>query len=249
MSAEKINVGFVFTNNQGSKAVVVDYINSNKVLIEFDDEFKYRVHVRASQIRSRCPKNPYHPTYYDVGYIGVGEHKYLSGAKHSRSMIAWRNMLKRCYGENSREESQTYADCTVHPDWHNYQVFSDWFHAQKKEDGWALDKDLMIIGNRVYSAETCSMVPPQINTLLNDSAAARGLYPVGVNKIDGRYAARVQHGQYRKYLGVFSTQEEAFHVYKKAKERRVKEMANIYKEVLHPQIYENLISYSVEITD
>lgn len=249
MKNEKIQKGFVFTNNQGSEAVVVDYISSQKILIEFKDAHKYRVYARASHIRSGCTRNPYHPTYYGVGYVGIGKHKPFIGGRHSRSAVAWRGMLARCYNEKTRESNQTYADCTVHSDWHNYQVFSEWFESQKKEDDWALDKDLTIMGNRVYSAETCSMVPTQVNTLLSDTAGKRGLYPVGVHKIAGKYVARVQQEAYREYLGIFSTPEEAFYVYKKAKEKRVKEVAERYKDQISRQIYLNLINYSVEITD
>lgn len=33
-------------------------------------------------------------------------------------------------------------------------------------EGWHLDKDILLKGNKVYSPETCAFVPAKINSLL-----------------------------------------------------------------------------------
>ena len=47
----------------------------------------------------------------------------------------------------------------------------------------------------------------------------------------------------------FKTPEEAFYVYKEAKETYIKEVANRWKDQIDPRVYEALMKYEVEITD
>ena len=47
----------------------------------------------------------------------------------------------------------------------------------------------------------------------------------------------------------FDTPEEAFYVYKEAKEAYIKEVANKWKDQIDPKVYDALMKYQVEITD
>lgn len=51
--------------------------------------------------------------------------------------------------------------------------------------------------------------------------------------------------QGKKYLGVYSTKEDAFNIYKKFKEDYVKEMAEKYKEKIPQRLYEALCKWRV----
>lgn len=51
------------------------------------------------------------------------------------------------------------------------------------------------------------------------------------------------------HIGYFTTEIEAFHAYKEAKEAYVKEVANKWKGVLDTKVYVALMNYQVEITD
>lgn len=53
----------------------------------------------------------------------------------------------------------------------------------------------------------------------------------------------------KKYLGTFSTIEEAFSAYKKEKELCLKEYTNKYKNILPKQVYDAIYNYQVLITD
>ena len=75
----------------------------------------------------------------------------------------------------------------------------------------------------------------------------RGLYPIGVNKERGKY--RVRMGGNRKHLGTFNTPKEAFQVYKTAKEKYIKEVADKWKGLISPRVYEAMYNYQVEIID
>jgi hypothetical protein len=53
----------------------------------------------------------------------------------------------------------------------------------------------------------------------------------------------------QKFIGLYSTPEEAFQAYKTAKESNIKETAEKWKVKIEPRVYKALISYQVEITD
>ncbi|WP_278467981.1 hypothetical protein [Veillonella parvula] len=49
--------------------------------------------------------------------------------------------------------------------------------------------------------------------------------------------------------GLHNTPEEAFNVYKKAKENNIKLVADYYKDQIPSKLYEAMYRYEVEITD
>jgi hypothetical protein len=114
-----------------------------------------------------------------------------------------------------------------------------------------LDKDILIKGNKVYSKDTCVLVPPDINKLLLNSKNIRGKYPVGVwyDASRDKYATEIKKHGKKKHLGRYDTPEEAFGVYKIAKESHIKEMAELYKSELDPRAYNALMNWIISDTD
>lgn len=53
--------------------------------------------------------------------------------------------------------------CTVSSEWYNFQNFAEWY-AEEYVKGWELDKD--ILSGKVYSRDTCFIVPREVNTAL-----------------------------------------------------------------------------------
>ena len=53
----------------------------------------------------------------------------------------------------------------------------------------------------------------------------------------------------KKYLGLYDTVEQAFEVYKRFKEKYIKEVADHYKDQIPEKLYQALYNYEVEITD
>lgn len=51
------------------------------------------------------------------------------------------------------------------------------------------------------------------------------------------------------YLGTYDTPEEAFMVYKTAKENHIKEMADKYKDLIPKKLYDAMYEYEVEWED
>jgi hypothetical protein len=130
----------------------------------------------------------------------------------------WKGMLERGYCPKLHKQQPTYADCSVAEEWHLFSTFKDWMRSQNGL-GLELDKDILLIGNRIYSPETCCFVTRQINGLLNDHAAARGESPPGVcwDKKASKYRAQIRiHGK-KTFIGLFTTVEAAEQAYNAAK--------------------------------
>ena len=51
------------------------------------------------------------------------------------------------------------------------------------------------------------------------------------------------------FIGHFDTEIEAFKAYKKVKESRLKDVAELYKDKIDHRVYDALMKYQVEITD
>ena len=117
--------------------------------------------------------------------------------------------------------------------------------------GWELDKDILVKGNKLYSKDTCCFVPHEINMLLTKRDKARGEYPVGIyfHKATGKFMAQLNINGKKKYLGYFTTAEEAFQAYKLAKEAQIKVVAHKWKHLLDERVFQALMTYEVNIDD
>jgi hypothetical protein len=118
--------------------------------------------------------------------------------------------------------------------------------------GWCVDKDILKKGNKIYSPETCLLLPNELNCLVLSRNSVRGEFPVGVyyQKDRKKYSAQINFGpNNKKHLGSYCTPEEAFYVYKTAKEGYIKEQAEEWKDRIDVRAYKALMNYKIEITD
>jgi hypothetical protein len=168
----------------------------------------------------------------------------------TRAASLWYGMRKRVREVKKRP---TYEGCTISTEFLDFQVFAEWCQSQVGygNDGWELDKDLLLKGNKVYSPSTCVFVPPQINAALVKSDKARGSYPVGVcyKKANAKFVAQVGTGTGQTYLGLFETADAAFSAYKAEKENFLRELAEQYKEQIDGRAYVALRQYEVSRDD
>jgi len=88
----------------------------------------------------------------------------------------WQGMLNRAYGASS---SKWYDNVTVSESFKHYHIFKQWYLTQYLEEGWELDKDLLLKGNKVYCASRCCFLPKEINSAL---AINRSLIPALAEK-------------------------------------------------------------------
>lgn len=250
--AKEKHEGRIYPSNRFGDVEILEYINSKKAVIKFINT-GYISEEDWASIKSGHIRDRSLPTTCGFGYIDI-ENASI-GRNATKEYGLWNNMINRCYNENLRYKHSAYVDCTVSEKWRYLSNFKDWCNKQIgfSNDGWHLDKDILVKGNKTYSENTCCFVPQEINTLILKADRIRGKYPIGVyhdtSKIHKRFSARVSKGGKYKRFGSYLTPEEAFYVYKKEKESYIKEIANKWKDQIDPRVYEALINWTIEITD
>lgn len=160
----------------------------------------------------------------------------------------WKEMLRRCYNEKRQLRDPSYIGCSVDSRWHNYQNFAEWYEGHEYRGmEYQLDKDILVVGNKVYSPEACCLVPNEINSILTSCSRARGALPQGVcwDKDKCRYKAQMNMNGRYKYLGLFKCVDEASKVYKTTKEAYVKERALHWRDRIAPEVFEALMAWEL----
>jgi len=165
----------------------------------------------------------------------------------------WQGMLERCFYEKFKQRCPAYEGVTCSKEWLSMTKFIEDVSQMRGFglSGWALDKDILQKGNKLYSKDNCCFVPQEVNSLLTKSDNSRGEYPVGVcfHKTRGKFMAYLNINGKMKHLGYFTTPEEAFQAYKAAKEAQIKVVAEKWKHLLDDRVYQALLDYEVNIGD
>lgn len=189
---------------------------------------------------------------YGVGVNDWGSSIKVNG-RNLQEYDLWHCMLRRCFDEKRKQECPTYQNVTCSKEWLSMTTFIEDVSKMKGYglDGWQLDKDILQKGNKLYSKATCCFVPAEVNMLLTKSDKSRGEYPVGVyfNKCAGKFTARLRINGKQKFLGSFTTPEDAFFAYKLAKEAQIKVVAQKWKHLLDERVHLALMVYEVVIDD
>jgi len=126
-----------FTTNQGYKIVIVEYKNNRNCTIRFLHN-NFTKNTTYQHILSGSIKNPYHKSIFNVGYLGVGRYKSKKNGKITKYYNVWKSMLERCYNIKIQNKYPTYKGTIVCEEWHNFQVFVQWFE-ENYIDGFHLD--------------------------------------------------------------------------------------------------------------
>lgn len=260
---KKERLGLEKYNKQGCLMKIIEYHNYENVVVEFQD--KYKAHVKTSwkYFNNSGLTNPYYPTICGVGIVG-NKYPIFKNNKHTKEYQAWHNMINRCFYEKIKEEHPTYKNVTCSEEWLLFENFYEWLHLQENfdkwynEDKWCLDKDILVKGNKIYSPNTCCLVPQNVNTLFTKKNANRGKLPIGVfyyAKLK-RYQAIIIYGKNnnrsKRTSEYYPTPEDAFYLgYKPAKEAYIKRVAKEEYAVgnITEKCYNAMMNYEVEITD
>lgn len=164
----------------------------------------------------------------------------------------WSHMMTRCYSEDYQSKMPTYRGCTVAEEWKDFDNFyEDFINIPNCSNrSYELDKDVLVKGNRIYSKDTCCMIPRKINSLLLKPKKATGL-PTGITRCGYNpkiYIATIYLDGKNKLLIRTTDLNQAFEVYKKAKENEIKRVAETYKSSIDDKVYNALMSWEVEIS-
>ena len=226
---------------------IVD-IDGKNITVEFQDEHRYKTVTIYQHFRKGTIKNPYDKTIIGIGCIGDGKYRCWESNKHTLTYTTWQGMLTRCYYEKEMMKHDTYFNkCKVCDEWFNYQNFAEWYEQNKYplNERLHIDKDILIKGNKLYSPDTCLLVPQRINMMFMDISSKRihdKDLPQGISRSkfkDGTVRYCVMYAG--KSLGTYDTFEEAIEKYKKARKRHIIDVANEYKNVIPIKVYEALI--------
>jgi hypothetical protein len=248
-------------NTYGTLMKIVKYNRCDDIIVEFQDEYKYKSKSTYDKFLKGSIKNPYDKEVYGIGYIGVGKYKTRINNKQTRKYKIWKGILQRCYDPYFINKHLSYKDCFVCNEWHNFQNFAQWYDENIyncDNERIHLDKDISYKGNKIYSPETCIFVPQRINGLFIKRDIDRGVYPIGVclNKRDDKLYARCniidKNGKSKfKFLDSFSLNKpfQAFTCYKNFKENYIKQVADEYKDLIPIELYNAMYEWEVEIND
>lgn len=245
-------IGDVNINKQGVKMTIVEYNGCQNIKVKFEDGLIRNT--TANNFRKGEVLNYNLPTVYNKGYLGNKENTIVL---KSLAYSMWHGMLRRCY--NNEEKFKAYKGCEVCEEWLNFQNFKIWFDKNYWECGnerMCLDKDIMTKGNKIYSPNTCLIVPQKINVIFVRNYIRNRDYPNGVYKCGKglSYTLFQDNKRITKYIAQI-TQDNinfAFNEYKKTKEHYIKQVADLYKAKYpnFPQrLYDAMYNYQVEITD
>ena len=138
----------------------------------------------------------------------------------------WKHMIGRCYDKDFQERHRTYIGCYVVDEWHTFSNFKAWMQTQDWK-GKQLDKDLKVLGNKVYGPDTCMFIPSLINSFIN--VPPGGKYKIGVSydpyKVRNKYRVKIRKYGRSCHVGYFNTEDEAHEAYNEKRKEYMLEVA------------------------
>ena len=174
MARFKDMTGASIVNNQGCEMTIVNYKNSKDINVMFSDDTIIKNKTYTSFLKKSI-FNPNNRDIYGIGYFGIGKYKaydYSSNKQNNYNdiYVMWRNMFERCYSDREGYKTwDSYKNVYVDSSFHCFQDFAKWYNENKwsSEILLCLDKDILFKGNKIYSKETCILVPQDINKLFS----------------------------------------------------------------------------------
>lgn len=237
-------LGLVNENNEGIRMKIVKVLPDDRLIIQFQDDNEFEKEIHWVNFKSGNVKNPFNITMYGVGYIGDGIYK-TNDEKGNRTKeyTSWKNLLRRCYSEEDKQKYPAYYGiCTVCKEWFNFQNYASWYNNNFYDIGSGrmhLDKDVLFKNNKLYSPETCLFLPQRINMIFLEQPNKYNLPSAISLTASGKY-----HADYNtKRLGNFNTLEEAIKAHEIEKRIHIKQVAEEYKLLLPPKVYNALLAW------
>lgn len=244
------------TNKYGSKMKIIEYNSYDNLKVEFEDG--YITEGRYDSFKRGGILNWSDKFILGVGYKGKGKYKLKENGKSTYLYDEWHSMLSRCYNKNQQKsiKNRSYIGCKVCDEWHNFQNFAKWYEENSyviEGQKMRLDKDLLSKNNKIYSPDTCVIIPEILNMALqigrtNNKSGYAGVDKRSENSYRARCSVCYEYGK-SKVLNIasFNNPIDAFYSYKNFKENYVKELADIFKHQIPAKVYEALYRFEVTI--
>lgn len=150
-------------------------------------------------------------------------------------------MKQRCK-PNFKVIRPTYEGCSYAEEWKDFQLFAAWCDDNYME-GYQLDKDTKVLGNKIYSPDTCVFLPVTLNSYVASLSMADDKAPLGIyyKERDKKYYSQGHDvlTSKRKHLGCFKDPQIAYDKFVEYKLIRLEYNLAQYKEV-DSKIKENI---------
>lgn len=237
INAKKFYEGCICTSKEGDKYTILEY-NREKTKIKFLDDEGYEYYAYTSAVRDHAVKNPFHPGIFG-NYVGDGD---FGRKKDAIAYLCWTHMFKRIYEANNKLNTNLdfYKHVSICKEWYNFQNFAQWYYDQlyrlNPKYLYTIDKDILQWNqlDKVYSPETCVMIPRELNSGLStykNMVSKHGL-PIGVVRDARLYYVNIRSkdttAKFEFNHHGYKTPEEAFEEYKRAKITYIREKADYY---------------------
>ncbi|EPH2854602.1 hypothetical protein P5G64_20165 [Serratia nevei] len=155
---------------------------------------------------------------------GIGTNDLANNIEKQQEIGLTPELQQKCrMAWNDRLAAQDCGRATVSTEWLTYSNFARWWVATHIE-GWSIDKDWLVVGNKEYHPDKCVWIPTKINNLMNDGST-NGL-PKGVSIHRNSYRASCSVDGIQKYKN-FKTAHDAHRHWQLWK---IQEINNVLRE-------------------
>lgn len=177
------------------------------------------------------------------------------------AMKIYNTIRARCKPGEKIHIGKCYKEVTMCQEWlDDPKTFVRWYldhYYEVDGESMAVDKDLFGKGAKVYSPETCCILPQRLNTYLTnckkhyfDGQTPENTLPLGIyhNKKSNRYYAKIQFSGFEKPIqfAEHDTIEEAFKEYRYLKKLDAYRVIESYRDKIPEYIYEELLKIEIE---
>ena len=163
------------------------------------------------------------------------------GNVRDRAYQHWKSLIERCYSDKYHSRQSSYIDCEVCDEWKYFSNFKKWFE-KNYVDGYQLDKDILVKGNKIYSPNTCCFVPKDINAAFQ---FARINANNGITESKKGFVVTVNMYNKKVIVGTFSNIDDARDAYISAKRDYAYELADKHyvQGEISRKIYNAILNY------
>ena len=169
-------------------------------------------------------------SFKDHGFVNDVE----NGCKNYLPIyFAWYTMAQRTTDPKYQAKRPTYKGTWVCEEWKLFSNFLNWCLENGYRKGLQLDKDIIDIGNKCYSPDSCVFVNNALNQLLTHKQSSNSGLPIGVVCSEDKgykrkkpYQVRFAINGKQKHFKYYATPQEAGLVYGREKSKHIIHKAN-----------------------
>lgn len=160
-------------------------------------------------------------TVCGIGYIGNNYNKKTDRKLYMR----WNNIIQRCYNPNSTNYPYYGGNgVTIASEWHNFSNFKEWFLNNIYDIGdetIVIDKDILVPNNKIYSSDTCLLVPISFNSIFaglneySNKSKKKATNKGGISKMEnGTYRLTIFNSTFSNFKSIDIANGTRINIYK-----------------------------------